>query len=35
MSLLKKLFGSKEEPVKNYADFWNWFVKNEKDSLKL
>lgn len=29
MSFLKRLFGSKEEPVRNYNDFWNWFSQNE------
>lgn len=30
MSFLKNIFGNKEEPIKNYADFWNWFQANEK-----
>ena len=31
MSLLKNLFGKKEEPpVKTYQDFWNWFKAHEK-----
>jgi hypothetical protein len=30
MSFLKNIFNKKEEPVKNYADFWVWFQKNEK-----
>jgi hypothetical protein len=30
VSLLKNLFGKKEEPIKSYADFWNWFKQNEK-----
>jgi hypothetical protein len=31
MGLLKNLFGSKEEPITSYHDFWSWFQKNEKD----
>ena len=31
MSFLKNVFGKKEEPIKSYEDFWNWFQKNEKD----
>ncbi len=30
MSLLKRIFGKKDEPIKTYSDFWNWFIKNEK-----
>ena len=30
MRILKKLFGKKEEPIKSYSDFWNWFQRNEK-----
>ena len=30
MSFLKKLFGSKDEPIKSNEDFWNWFSANEK-----
>ncbi|EHQ24518.1 hypothetical protein [Mucilaginibacter paludis] len=30
MSLLKNLFGKKEQPVKSNEDFWNWFKKNEQ-----
>lgn len=35
MSLLKKLFGSKEEPIKTNDDFWNWFKEHEKDFFKV
>lgn len=31
MSFLKNIFGKKDEPIKDYADFWNWFQKNERD----
>lgn len=30
MSFFKKIFGKKEEPIKDYSDFWNWFRNNEK-----
>lgn len=30
MSFLKNIFGKKDEPIKSYSDFWNWFQKNEK-----
>lgn len=30
MSLLKSLFGKKEQPVKSYDDFWTWFQSNER-----
>jgi hypothetical protein len=30
MNFLKNIFASKEEPIKSYSDFWNWFAKNEK-----
>jgi len=35
MSLLKKLFGQKEEAIKSNEDFWTWFKKNEKDFFKV
>jgi hypothetical protein len=31
VSFLKNTFSKKDEPIKNYSDFWNWFQKNEKD----
>lgn len=31
MNFLKTIFGKKDEPIKSYTDFWNWFQKNEKD----
>lgn len=34
MSLLKRIFLPKEETIKTYADFWNWFQKNEKSFYK-
>lgn len=30
MSLLNKYFEKKDEPIKSYSDFWNWFQSNEK-----
>ncbi len=30
MNFIKKMFGTKEEPIKNYSDFWNWFLQNQK-----
>lgn len=30
MSLLKSIFGKKEQPIKTYEDFWNWFQSNER-----
>ena len=31
MNFIKKIFGSKEEPIHNYSDFWNWFEQNQKE----
>lgn len=33
MSFLKNIF-KKEEPIKSYEDFWNWFQKNESAFFK-
>jgi hypothetical protein len=30
MGLLSTIFKRKEELIKSYADFWNWFQKNER-----
>lgn len=30
MSFLKNIFNKKDQPIKNYADFWNWFQANEQ-----
>jgi hypothetical protein len=30
MSFLKKIFTKKDEPIKNYSNFWNWFQANEQ-----
>lgn len=29
MSFLKNIFNKKDEPIKTYADFWQWFQKHE------
>jgi hypothetical protein len=31
MGFLSNIFGSKEEPIKSYGDFWKWFQHNEKN----
>lgn len=30
MGLINSIFGKKGVAIKSYADFWNWFVTNEK-----
>ena len=35
MSFLKKLIKAKEEPIKDYNDFWSWFRKNERTFFKV
>ena len=35
MSFLKSIFGKKDEPIKSYDDFWNWFRINEKAFFKV
>ncbi|MCA0445764.1 MAG: DUF695 domain-containing protein [Bacteroidetes bacterium] len=30
MSFLKNIFGKRDEPIKSYGDFWNWFQTYEK-----
>lgn len=35
MSILKKIFGKKEDAVTSYADFWKWFQQKEKDFFKV
>ena len=35
MSFLKNIFGKKEECIKSYIDFWNWFQKNGKDFYNI
>lgn len=35
MSFLKNIFKTKDEPVRSYSDFWNWFQKNEKEFFNV
>lgn len=35
MSFFKNIFGKKEEPIKSYNDFWDWFTKNERFFFKV
>ena len=35
MRFFKKIISPKDQPVKTYTDFWNWFRKNEKQFWKL
>lgn len=35
MTLINKLFGSKEASIQSYEDFWNWFRENEKAFFKV
>jgi hypothetical protein len=35
MGILKNLFGSKQETIRTYSDFWRWFQQNEKAFSKV
>jgi hypothetical protein len=35
MSFLKNIFSKKEEKVKSYEDFWDWFAKNERTFFEV
>ena len=35
MNLLNKFFGKADGPVNSYADFWGWFIKNEKAFFQI
>ena len=35
MSFLSKMLGKKESPINSYNDFWNWFLKHEKEFFKV
>src|SRR5882724_4293762 len=35
MSFLKNIFNKKDEPIKSYGEFWNWFQKNQKAFFKI
>jgi len=35
MSFLKNVWGKKDAPIESYSDFWNWFLKHEKEFFKI
>lgn len=35
MSFFSKILGKKESPITSYNDFWDWFLKHEKDFFKI
>ena len=35
MGLLQNIFRNKELPLTSYEDFWNWFLKNEKQFFRV
>ena len=35
MSFLDKILGKKGSPIESYSDFWNWFLKHEKEFFKV
>jgi len=35
MSFLKNIFSKKDDPIKSYSDFWNWFSQHEKDFFNV
>jgi hypothetical protein len=35
MRILKNLFGTRQEPIRTYSDFWRWFQQNEKAFFKV
>lgn len=35
MSFLSKILGKKESPISPYSDFWNWFLKHEREFFKV
>jgi len=35
MSFLSKILGKKESPITLYNDFWDWFLKHEKEFFKV
>jgi hypothetical protein len=34
MGFIKNLLNKKDEPIKSYSGFWNWFSKNERTFYK-
>ncbi|GIQ57928.1 hypothetical protein Flavo103_10640 [Flavobacterium collinsii] len=35
MSFFDKVLGKKRSPINSYDDFWNWFLKNEKEFFNI
>lgn len=35
MSFFDKILGKKQSPIDSYDDFWNWFLKNEKEFFNI
>ena len=35
MNFFKKIFDKKNEQIRSYEDFWNWFQKNKKTFFKI
>lgn len=35
MNFLKNVFAKKEAPIQSYADFWNWFQRNERTFYRV
>lgn len=35
MGFFDKILGKKESPIVTYSDFWNWFLKHEKEFFKV
>jgi hypothetical protein len=35
MSFFSKILGKKESPITSYNDFWDWFLKHEKEFFKV
>lgn len=35
MGFLDKILGRKDAPIQSNNDFWNWFLKNEKEFFKI
>lgn len=35
MSLMKNIFGKKDQPITSYEEFWKWFEINEKKFYKI
>lgn len=35
MGFLSKILGKKESPITSYNDFWDWFLKHEKEFFKV